>query len=105
MLQTSCITTIDVGIEDDNPSEKEDARMSKPLADELKTYEENFESLLGAHEGKFVLVYGNRVLGTFDSPLDAITWGYRELGNVPFLVKQVMKVEAPLSFVSNLLAV
>jgi hypothetical protein len=75
------------------------------LAIELKTYEENFESLVGAQEGKFVVVHGKRVLGAFDSQFDAITSGYQELGNVPFLVKQVSKVEAPLRFVSNLLGV
>lgn len=79
--------------------------MSELLAKELKTYEENFNSLVGAHEGKFVVVHDNQVLGVFDSQFDAITWGYRELGNIPFLVKQVIKVEAPLSFVSNLLEV
>jgi len=77
--------------------------MLEKLATELQTYEKNFESLVGAHEGKFVLIHGDRVLGAFDSQLDAITQGYRELGNTPFLVKQVIKVETPLSFVSNLL--
>jgi hypothetical protein len=79
--------------------------MVKVLSKELKTYEANLENLLGSHEGKFVLIYGDKVLGTFDSQMDAITWGYRELGNVPFLVKQVVKVDVPLSFVSNLLGV
>lgn len=79
--------------------------MTEMLSKELKTYEANLESLLGAQEGKFVLIYGDRVLGAFDSQMDAITWGYRQLGNVPFLVKQVVKVEVPLSFVSNLLGV
>lgn len=79
--------------------------MKEVLSKELKTYEANLESLLGSHEGKFVLIYGDKVLGTFDSQMDAITWGYRELGNVPFLVKQVLKIDVPLSFVSNLLGV
>lgn len=79
--------------------------MSELLAKELKTYEENFNSLVGTNEGKFVVVHDNRVLGVFDSQFDAITWGYRQLGNIPFLVKQVVKVESPLSFVSNLLGV
>jgi hypothetical protein len=79
--------------------------MKEVLSKELKTYEANLESLLGSHEGKFVLIYGDKVLGTFDNQMDAITWGYRELGNVPFLVKQVLKLDVPLSFVSNLLGV
>lgn len=79
--------------------------MTEVLSKELKTYEVNLGSLLGSHEGKFVLIYGEKVLGTFDSQMDAITRGYRELGNVPFLVKQVLKVDVPLSFVSNVLGV
>ena len=79
--------------------------MPELLATEIKTYQKSFESLIAAHEGKFVVVHGDRVLGTFDSQVDAITGGYRELGNVPFLVKQVTKMEVPLSFVSNLLGV
>jgi len=79
--------------------------MNEVLSRELKTYEENFVSLLGAHEGKFVLIHGEKIVGTFDSQMDAIACGYREFGNVPFLVKQVLKFDVPLSFVSNLLAV
>ena len=75
------------------------------LLTELKTYQANFEALLAAHEGKFVLIHGDKVLGTFDSQMDAITWGYRQVGNAPFLVKHVTRVDLPLSFVSNLLAV
>jgi len=37
--------------------------------------------------------------------MDAISAGYSNFGNVPFLVKQILKVEMPVSFVSNLLAV
>jgi len=79
--------------------------MTDLLATELKTYAEKFETLLGTHEGKFVIIRGDQMLGTFDSQLDAIAGGYRQLGNVPFLVKQVVKVETPLNFVSNLLGV
>ena len=79
--------------------------MADILAVELKAYTDNLDALLGAHEGKFVLIHGDEVLGVFDSNMDAITRGYRELGNVPFLVKHIVKVEAPLNFVSNLLGV
>jgi len=79
--------------------------MTNLLATELKTYAEKLETLLGTHEGKFVIIRGDQMLGTFDSQLDAIAGGYRQLGNVPFLVKQVVKIETPLNFVSNLLGV
>ena len=77
--------------------------MADLLATELRTYGRELETLLGTHEGKYVVIRGEQVLGALDSQLDAIAWGYRELGNVPFLVKQVVKVETPLNFVSNLL--
>ncbi|MBM4017702.1 MAG: hypothetical protein FJ288_05145 [Planctomycetes bacterium] len=79
--------------------------MADLLSEEIKTYEANFEALLGAHEGKFVVIRGAEVQGTFDNQMDAVAWGYRRLGNVPFLVRQVVKVDVPLSFVSNLLGV
>ena len=79
--------------------------MVAELSVEVKTYERNLDALAGASEGKFVVIHDDRILGTFDSQFDAITWGYQELGNIPFLVRQVVKVEAPLSFVSNLLGV
>ena len=79
--------------------------MTEVLLEEIKTYEANRESLLGSYEGKFVLIHGEKVLGTFDTWMDAVARGYRELGNVPFLVRQVLKVHVPLSFVSNLLGV
>jgi hypothetical protein len=78
--------------------------MPETLARELKTYEANFEALLGAHDGKYVLIHGDSIIGSFDNQMDAINRGYDELGNVPFLVKLVTKVDVPLSFVSNLLA-
>jgi hypothetical protein len=79
--------------------------MDDSLTQELQTFEANFETLLGSHEGKFVLIYKDRILGTFDNQMDAINRGYEELGNVPFLVKLVTKVDIPLSFVSNLIGV
>lgn len=79
--------------------------MSELLKTELETYKKEFESLLGEHDTKFVLIHRTEVLGAFDSHHDAIMAGYRQLGNVPFLVKQVLKVDSPLNFVSNLLGV
>jgi hypothetical protein len=101
-----CEPTQELTIGPKRPTEEKELRpMTELLKTELKTYEENFTALVAAHEGKFVLVHGDRVIGAFDSQLDAITAGYRQLGNVPFLVKQVLRVETPMSFVSNLLGV
>ncbi len=66
------------------------------LDTEVQTYERHREELLGAAEGKFVLIHGSDVAGTYDSKVDAIAEGYRRFGNVPFLVKHILEVEVPL---------
>lgn len=77
----------------------------EPLETELKTYEQNRDRLLASAESKFALIHGSEIVGAYDSKMDAIAEGYRKFGNVPFLVKQVVKIETPQNFVSNLLAV
>ena len=77
-----------------------------PILDaELRTYEKNRDQLLGTAEGKFVLIQNSQVVGIYDSKMDAIAMGYQQFGNVPFLVKQIVEVEAPQNFTSNLLGV
>lgn len=75
------------------------------LEEELKTYDKHRESLLGTAEGKFVLIRLDQIAGVYDSKMDAIIEGYQRFGNVPFLVKQVLKVETPQNFISSLLGV
>ena len=79
--------------------------MGRMLEKEQITYEQHRESLLERAEGKFVLIRNEEVVGVYDSKMDAIAQGYQKFGNVPFLVKQILKVEAPLDFLSNLLGV
>ena len=79
--------------------------MGKTLETELRIYEQQREHLLGTAEGKFVLIRNEEIVGVYDSKMDAIAQGYQKFGNVPFLVKQILKVEAPLDFLSNLLGV
>lgn len=74
------------------------------LSREIEAYEAKLDSLVAAHEGKYVLLHGDKVLGVFDSQMDAVNRGYRELGNVPFLVRHVSRLEVPMSFISNSLA-
>ncbi len=75
------------------------------LEKELATYEAAKPSLLPQALGKFVLIRGEQVVDTFDAELDAVKAGYQKFGNVPFLVKQVMEVEFPDDYVSDLLAI
>jgi hypothetical protein len=75
--------------------------MMAVLATELQTYEQHRDELLSTAEGKFALIHGSEVVGAYESQMDAITEGYKRFGNVPFLVKQVLKVEIPLNFSSH----
>ena len=75
------------------------------LETELATYERMRPELLAKHEGAYALVHKDRLVGTFESRRDAINGGYQQLGHVPFLVKQVVEVEVPLTFFSPQLAV
>lgn len=75
------------------------------LQKELETYYHNKRNLLATAKGKFVLIKGDTIVDVFDTNTDAIRQGYKRLGNVPFLVKQVTEFEEILHFVSNLLGV
>src|SRR5205809_391343 len=70
------------------------------LEAELKTYEQHKNELLATARGKFALIRGTEVLGVYDSKMDAIAQGYKQFGNVPFLVKQIVEVETPQNFLS-----
>jgi hypothetical protein len=56
---------------------------------ELNTFQKNLPSLL-AHDGKFVVICGEEVLGTFDTYSDALSAGYAKYGATkPFLVQKI----------------
>ena len=56
-----------------------------------------------ADEGKFVLIHGDNVAGTFTSWEDALKIGYEKLKLDPFLVKQIQAIE-PVVFISRFVA-
>ena len=63
------------------------------LDQEMKTYETHKENLLAKSKGKFVLIKGDKILGIFENQVDAVNQGYKDLGVVPFLVKEIQEVE------------
>ena len=73
------------------------------LRNELNTYDKQKNELIGKSKGKFVLIKDNQIIDVFETKNDAIRQGYERLGNVPFLVKQILEVETPQNFTSNLL--
>ena len=70
------------------------------LEAELHYFYEHRAEFLERAPGKFVLIKGDSLVGTFESEASAIRHGYQTLGNVPFLVKQVTEVDIPLTFTS-----
>ena len=79
--------------------------MSDALSKELKTYEAHKLELLSKSKGKFALIKGEKICDVFETEIDAIRQGYERFGNVPFLVKEILEIETPQNFTSNLLGV
>ncbi|MEK6811642.1 MAG: hypothetical protein AABX96_03990, partial [Nanoarchaeota archaeon] len=77
----------------------------KKLNLELKTYEENKQNLLNSDRGKFVLIKGDAIIGTYDTYDDAIKVGIDKFSNKSFLVKQILEVEPTGNFTSNLIKI
>jgi hypothetical protein len=67
--------------------------METVLETELATYAAHRDELLREAEGKWVLIHGHDVLDIFEDQNEAIDEGYRRLGNVAFLAKQILHVE------------
>ena len=79
--------------------------MTETLEEELQTYEDHKADLLSKARGKFALIKGEEICDVFDTRNDAVRQGYERFGNVPFLVKEILDVEIPQNFTSNLLGV
>ena len=71
------------------------------LKTELETFENNRENLLATDDGKYVLIHGDEVVGTYYCEKDAVAEGYKKFGTVSFLVKLVIQVEIPANFVND----
>lgn len=73
------------------------------LDEESEFFETQREALLLNHEGQFALVSGRRIVGTFTTESEAYEAGLDELGNRPFLIRQIRREEptlqAPVLFV------
>ena len=63
-----------------------------PLEKELATYNEKLPELK-EHEGKYVLINGDEIVGFFAAYEDAIQAGYQRFKLEPFFVKQVNATE------------
>ncbi|WP_127158460.1 hypothetical protein [Xanthomonas arboricola] len=79
--------------------------MSQNLQKEMQTFNKKLPELLGVDEGRFALVVGERLVGTFDAYADAVQAGYKEVGlDGVFLVKKIALVEESAYFSRHLTA-
>ena len=62
------------------------------LEKELATYTTKLEELK-LQAGKYVLIHGDDVVGTYDSYNDALKEGYEKFSLEPFLVKRIEVIE------------
>ena len=65
------------------------------LERELEYFEAIKADLLQRHEGKYALIVGAELLGVFDHQEEAYRVGIEKRGNVPMLIKQILKEEVP----------
>ena len=59
------------------------------LDQEIKYYESQRETLLASDQDKFVLIKGEKIIGIYDSEAAAYSGGLNQIGNEPFLIKQI----------------
>jgi hypothetical protein len=63
------------------------------LTEEQSYYLEVRSELLKTSEGKFVLIKGRKLIGTYDTGENAYADGIAKLGNVAMLITQVKREE------------
>ncbi len=68
------------------------------LDEEIRYFEAHREELLEHYRGQFAVVKGECLLGTFTTFAEAFNSGVAELGNEPFLVKEVTEEDELAAF-------
>jgi hypothetical protein len=70
------------------------------LSREIAYFDAHRAELLDDAAGKYALVKGDALIGTYESEIDAISAGYEAFGNDAFLVKRIVPIDIPLNFTS-----
>ena len=76
------------------------AATTPKLQEELEFFERQRLELLERAPGRYVLIKGSKVVGIFDTEIEAARIGYREIGNEAFLIKHIVEADVPLIFTS-----
>jgi len=66
--------------------------MADALRQELETYKKILPTL-SDKEGQFALIFGEELVGVYESYADALKAGYDRAGLRPFLVKRISTTE------------
>lgn len=78
------------------------AKSTPSLERELATYQRLLPTLTPGNEGRYALIAGDELLGTYDTYPDALAAGYQARGLEPFLVKKISSVEVISYFTRDL---
>ena len=71
---------------------------AKVLEKELRFFEAHKKEWLQHYKGHFALIKDEQLLGTFTSFQEAFDAGVEKVGNVPFLVKQILEKDTEVQF-------
>jgi hypothetical protein len=74
-----------------------DRMSTEPLQHELERYERELPALL-AQEGRYVIIHGDDPIEIVDTYDDALKLGYEKFALVPFLVRQISRVQPVANF-------
>ena len=75
---------------------KEDPHgLEELFAEEMATFRDALPGLLETDMGRYALVKGELII-VMDTENDALGTGYRDYGNVPFLVERIQEFKPPL---------
>lgn len=69
-----------------------------PLQEERQYFDANRERLLREHRGKFALIEGSELIGTFDTDENAYAEGVERFGNQPFLIRRIEETDPTAQF-------
>jgi hypothetical protein len=64
----------------------------------METYERLKSGLVEKSEGKFALIKGEVLIGTFSDQEDALKVGLLQCGDEEFLIRQILRVEPSVRF-------
>lgn len=68
---------------------------------EENVFRENLGNLLQNEIGKYILIKEDKIIGIYQTSLDALKIGYETFKEQSFLIKQILPFQQPLNFANN----